>query len=116
MHGMRVWSLSDMISDEGLNVSCCQIQETKNYVALCAEDIFPNLSKILAEAKDVDDILVDFILVQIQAEARVGDGIWEDQIASNLVSNVLIVQCVMYHNVCIFQLNDSKHWTPFYVY
>ena len=73
------------------------------------EDILPNPLKILAEAKDVDDILVDSILVQIQAEARVGDGIWEDQIASNLVSNVLIVQCVMYNNVCIFKLNDSKH-------
>ena len=75
------------------------------------DDILPNPLKILAEAKDVDDILVDSILVQIQAEARVVSGIWEDQIVSNLVSNVLIVQCVMYHNECIFQLNDSKHWS-----
>ena len=75
------------------------------------KNILPNPLRILAEAKDVDDILVDSILVQIQAEARVVSGIWEDQIASNLVSNVLIVQCVMYHNVCIFQLNDSKHWS-----
>ena len=66
---------------------------------------------ILAEAKDVDDILVDSILVQIQAQARVVSGIREDKIASNLVSNVLIVQCVMYHDVCIFHLNDSKHWS-----
>ena len=71
----------------------------------------PNPLKILAEAKEVDDILVDSILVQIQAEARVVGCIWENQNASNLVSNVLIVQCVMYHNVCIFQLNDSKHWS-----
>ena len=100
-----------MVSDEGLDVSCCRIQETKNYVALCEDDILPNPSMILAEAKDVDNILVDSILVQIQAEARVVSGIREDKIASNLVSNVLIVQCVMYHNVCIFQLNDSKHWS-----
>ena len=36
----------------------------------------PNPLKILAEAKDVDDILVDSILVQIQAETRVIGGIW----------------------------------------
>ena len=65
---------------------------------------------ILAEATDVDDILVDSILVQIQAQARVFSGIREDKIASNLVRKV-IIQCIMYHDVCIFQLNDSKHWS-----
>ena len=83
-----------MVSDEGLNVSCCRIQGTKNYVALCEDNILPNPSMILAEE-----------------EARVVSGIREDKIASNLVSNMLIVQCVMYHDVCIFHLNDSKHWS-----
>ena len=45
-------------------------------VALSEEDILPNPLRILAEAKDVGDILVDSILVQIQAEARVVGGIW----------------------------------------
>ena len=38
------------------------------------EDILPNPLRILAEAKDVDDILVHSNLVQIQAKARVVGG------------------------------------------
>ena len=40
------------------------------------EDILPNPLRILAEADDVGEILVDSNLVQIQAEARVIGGIW----------------------------------------
>ena len=40
------------------------------------EDILPNPLRILGEAGDVGDILVDSNLVQIQAEARVIGGIW----------------------------------------
>ena len=40
------------------------------------ENILPNPLRILAEAKDVGNILVDSNLVQIQAEARVIGGIW----------------------------------------
>ena len=40
------------------------------------DNILPNPLRILAEAKDVGDILVDSKLVQIQAEARVVGGIW----------------------------------------
>ena len=76
-------------------------------VALSEEDILPNPLRILAEAGDVGNILVDSNLVQIQAEARVIGGIWLHSIASNLVSNVRIFQCVMYNIVCIFHLNDS---------
>ena len=72
------------------------------------EYVLPNLSRILVEAKDVGDIFVDSKLVQIQAEARVVGGIRQHSIASNLVCNDLIIQCVMYNQVHIFQLNDSS--------
>ena len=40
------------------------------------EDILPNPLRILAEAGVVGDILLDFNLVQIQAEARIIGGMW----------------------------------------
>ena len=40
------------------------------------EDILPKPSRILAEARDVGNNLVDSKLVEIQTEARVVGGIW----------------------------------------
>ena len=64
-----------MVSDQGLNITYCQIKETKDIVALSEEDILPNPSRILAEARDVGNNLVDSKLVEIQAQARVVGGI-----------------------------------------
>ena len=57
-------------------MTCCQILETKDIVALSEENILPNPLRILAETRDVGDVLVGFKLNQIQAEAGVFGGIW----------------------------------------
>ena len=47
---------------------------------LSEEDILPNPLRILAEAEDVDTILIDSNLVQIQAEA---EWHWWNMVAFN---------------------------------